>query len=130
LGILVLRARRKSDLKIIVLASRNPVKLRATLGGLQKMFPDEEFQLTSVSASSGVKSQPLSDAETLEGALNRARNAVRMTPNADYWVGIEGGVEETNGEMAAFAWVVVCSQELIGKGRTGTFFSCRLKWQT
>jgi len=109
-------------MKTIVLASANPVKVQATLNGFRRMFPDEKFQMKAVSTSSGVKSQPLSDAETLQGALNRARNAVRMTPNADYWVGIEGGVEETNGEMAAFAWVVVCSQELIGKGRTGTFF--------
>jgi len=109
-------------MKTIVLASANPVKVQATLNGFRRMFPDEKFQMKAVSASSGVKSQPLSDAETLQGALNRARNAARLIPSADYWVGIEGGVEDTDGEMAAFAWVVVCSQEQVGKGRTGTFF--------
>jgi non-canonical (house-cleaning) NTP pyrophosphatase len=37
-------------------------------------------------------------------------------------VGIEGGVEEQNGDLAAFAWIVILSQDQIGKSRTGTFF--------
>jgi len=53
-----------------------------------------------------------------------------MLPEADYWVGIEGGVEDENDEMAAekstamaaFAWVVVRSGDRVGKARTGTFF--------
>ena len=40
-----------------------------------------------------------------------------------YWVGIEGGVEETvDGEMIAFAWVVVRDHQRVGRGRTGTFY--------
>jgi inosine/xanthosine triphosphatase len=109
-------------MKTIALASANPVKVQATLNGFRRMFPDEKFQMKAVSTSSGVKSQPLSDAETLQGALNRARNAAQLAPGADYWVGIEGGVEETDGEMSSFSWVVVCSRKLVGKGRTGTFF--------
>jgi inosine/xanthosine triphosphatase len=109
-------------MKTIVLASNNPVKVQAALNGFCRMFPEEKFQAALVSAASEVSDQPMSDKETLRGALNRARNAARLIPSADYWVGIEGGVEDTDGEMAAFAWVVVCSQELIGKGRTGTFF--------
>ena len=46
----------------------------------------------------------------------------RRYPNADYWIGIEGGVQPIGQEMAAFAWIVVRSKEMIGKGRTGTFF--------
>ncbi|MBZ9731756.1 DUF84 family protein, partial [Salegentibacter sp. JZCK2] len=43
--------------------------------------------------------------------------------NADYWVGIEGGIEKTGEkEMQAFAWIVVKSRQYIGKGKTGTFF--------
>lgn len=109
-------------MKTLVLASNNPVKVQATLNGFQKMFPDEECRVKAVPASSSVNSQPLSNAETLQGALNRVRLATQLILEADYWVGIEGGVEETDGEMAAFAWVVVRSQEQMGKGRTGTFF--------
>ena len=38
------------------------------------------------------------------------------------WVGIEGGIEDYGVEMAAFAWIVVKSRNLCGKGRTGSFF--------
>lgn len=109
-------------MKIIVIASNNPVKIQATLNGFRRMFPNEEFEVTSVSVSSGVSDQPLSDEETLKGAVNRAQNAAEVKPQADYWVGIEGGVEADRGEMGAFAWVAVKSSELMGKGRTGTFF--------
>lgn len=109
-------------MKTIVLASNNPVKVRATLNGFRRMFPSEEFKVETVSVSSGVNSQPLSNEETLQGALNRVRNAAKLIQDADYWVGIEGGVEENNREMTAFAWIVVSSKNLVGKGRTGTFF--------
>ena len=64
----------------------------------------------------------MSSEETLNGAFNRARGAAEKFSNGDFWVGIEGGVEECEGEMAAFAWVVVLTREKAGKGRTGTFF--------
>jgi inosine/xanthosine triphosphatase len=110
-------------MKTIVVASQNPVKIRAVADGFQRMFPDQEFAIQAISVPSGVSQQPGSDAETMMGALNRATEAARQLPEADYWVGIEGGVEETSGgEMIAFAWVVVCDHERVGRGRTGTFY--------
>lgn len=110
-------------MKTIILASENPVKAQAVSKGFQKMFPFETFRVETVSAPSEVRAQPLSSQETLSGAENRALNAKRIRPDADFWVGIEGGVEEeNNGEMAAFAWVVILGESAIGKGKTGTFF--------
>jgi len=105
----------------IVVASQNPVKVEATRRGFASMFPKATLQVRSVAASSGVRQQPLSDAETLQGALNRAQHAAALVPRADYWVGIEGGVEESQGAMQAFAWIVVYTPRLLGKSRTGTF---------
>jgi inosine/xanthosine triphosphatase len=106
---------------VIVVASQNPVKLEATRRGFEKMFPQIAFHVQSVAASSGVRQQPLSDAETLQGARNRAQHAAQLMPQADYWVGIEGGVEERQDSMEAFAWIVVSSPHLVGQSRTGTF---------
>lgn len=108
-------------MKTIILASENPVKIRATMDGFQRMFPDEVFETRTVSVSSDVGVQPLSDGQTLQGALNRARNAALHTQEAAYWVGIEGGVQDEGGEMVAFAWIVVLSHALVGKSRTGSF---------
>jgi len=109
-------------MKTIVVASQNPVKVNAALSGFIKMFPAEEFNAVSVQAQSDVSTQPFSSDETLAGALNRSSNARNIFPDANFWVGIEGGVEEHNQELAVFAWVVVQSRDQIGKGRTGTFY--------
>lgn len=105
----------------IVLASKNPVKSRATLNAFKRMFAEKTFELTSISVPSGVKHQPASDKETLQGAANRAHGAVQKIPQANFWVGIEGGISDQDGEMNAFAWVVVLSNGQMGKSRTGTF---------
>jgi inosine/xanthosine triphosphatase len=106
----------------IVLASQNPIKAQAALNGFQRMFPEKDFSLNKVTAPSGLPDQPMNDAETLAGAFNRAQGTALFVPQADYWVGIEGGIEETQeGELAAFAWVVILSTEGMGRARSGAF---------
>lgn len=110
-------------MKKIVVASKNPVKIAAALGGFKRMFPSEEFEIEGAGAESGVSDQPMSNDETYKGALNRAQNAQNMQPDADYWVGLEGGIEDTNDDMFAFAWMVILGRDgRLGKGKTGVFF--------
>ena len=106
----------------LVIASTNPVKIQAAVNGFQRLFPGSELNVIAASVPSDVAHQPLSDEETLRGALARAANARAAHPDADYWIGIEGGVQPIGQEMTAFAWIVVRSEAAIGKGRTGTFF--------
>ncbi len=106
----------------IVVASLNPVKIECTRRGFEKMFPGQIFTISGMDVPSGVSVQPVGSEETLQGALNRAKNARAGAPQSDYWVGIEGGVDHVGREMSVFAWVVVLSTEACGKGRTGTFF--------
>ncbi len=105
----------------IIVASRNPVKIEATRQGFQKMFPGVPLQVEGVAVPSGVDEQPRSDAQTLTGAQNRAAAARQAVPEADFWVGIEGGIESCGGEMFALAWIVILSPARMGKSRTGTF---------
>lgn len=106
----------------VVIASQNPVKINAVEQGFAKMFPNETFEFVSVSVPSDVSSQPFSDAETFLGAKNRVHNAVAKMSNADFYVGIEGGVQEQEKEIEAFAWVHIASNNKHGKSRTATFF--------
>ncbi len=107
----------------IVVASKNPVKIDAAEQAFQRMFRNENLEVAGVSVSSGVSEQPMTDEETYIGATNRANNAYDNKNDADYWVGIEGGLEEKNDEIEAFAWIVVRSRDgKYGKGRTSTFF--------
>ena len=109
-------------MKIVVIASKNPVKLSAVQNGFERMYPRQNFQFDSLSVPSDVADQPFTDGETRQGAENRARMAARMVPEADYWVGVEGGIDKSGDNMAAFAWIVVLSQNGVGRGRTGAFY--------
>lgn len=106
----------------IVVASRNPVKIEATRQGFTRMFPDVHFTVQGVDVPSGVSDQPMSRAETLRGAENRAHAAQLAAPQCQYAVGIEGGVELEGDALAVFAWVVVRNHERIGRAMTGIFY--------
>ena len=106
----------------LVIASTNPVKIQAAVNGFQRLFPGSKLNVITAAVPSDVAHQPLSDEETLRGALNRSTNAQAAHPQADCWIGIEGGIQPIEQEMTAFAWIVVRSKEMIGRGRTGTFF--------
>ena len=109
-------------MKKLIVASTNPVKLSAARAGFEKMFPQELVEICGVSVASGVSDQPKSDAEVLQGAWNRAHGASDAAENGDFYIGIEGGVEEKHDGMEAFAWTVVKSKHgTYGRGRTGSF---------
>lgn len=109
-------------MKTIVVASQNPVKLQAAQLGFARMFPGETFMVEGVSVASGVSAQPMSDAETLRGALNRAQNARQQLAQADFWVGVEGGCQPQDDGLQVFAWMVVLADGRTGKGKTATFY--------
>ena len=106
----------------LVVASRNPVKIEAARRGFEKMFPGRHFTPVALPVPSGVSEQPMTDEETLTRALNRVNRAATAFSEAQYWIGIEGGVHPYGNELAAFAWVVVRSGAQLGKARSGAFF--------
>lgn len=108
--------------KNVVIASKNPVKIAAVKSAFESAFTKEEFQFKGVSVPSGVSDQPMSDKETYQGAMNRANNAMHRYKEADYWVGIEGGIQIEHSEMSTYAWVVILSEDLMGKATSGKFF--------
>lgn len=108
---------------LIAVASTNPVKIDASLGAFQRTFPDIDWSISGHKVDSGVADQPLSDEETLQGALNRVDALLTVETTADYYVGIEGGVDLQSDELGAFAWAIVRAKDgTMGKGRTGQFY--------
>ena len=105
----------------IIVGSTNPVKINSAKVAFETVFPDEEFEVEGVSVASEVRDQPLSNDETLTGARNRAKNA-KDKYEGDYWVGIEGGIEDHENELEAFAWMVVIGADgMEGKAKTSSF---------
>ncbi len=75
-----------SDLKVIV-GSSNEVKINA----IKNIFKD--YEVVGIAVSSKVSDQPISDEETMRGALNRALGAKRF---GNIGIGLEGGVQQTS----------------------------------
>jgi inosine/xanthosine triphosphatase len=108
-------------MKKVIITSKNPVKIQAVKIGFERMFPNQGFEFIGLSFSSNVSDQPSSNNEAFIGAKNRVDNASNEV-DADFYVGIESGIEHLEEEMVTFAWCVVKSAGKYGKSRTGTFF--------
>ncbi len=107
----------------ITVASENPVKIRAALAAFQRIFPGQCFEAHGIAVASGVSDQPRSQQETMRGAGNRAERARDSASDSDYWVGIEGGVEDCALGMRCFAWAHVLGRDgRLGRGQTAVFF--------
>lgn len=91
----------------IVVTSFNPVKIASVKEAFESQFPGRSMEFVPVSVESGVSDQPMTDAETRHGATTRVENAKNVIPNADYWVGLEGGLENYDGRLLAFAWMAI-----------------------
>ena len=106
----------------LAVASTNPVKLKAVEQGANSVWRDVDFLTLPMSVDSRVSDQPLSDAETLAGAENRANGARIAEPHANYWFGIEGGVESAPHGLLTFAWVVAIGRDRrVGRARSASF---------
>jgi inosine/xanthosine triphosphatase len=96
----------------IAIGSLNPVKREAAEAALTPLFPAATFLALDV--PSGIPAQPWGDEQTRNGALNRARAAMQQT-GADWAVGLEGGLKQTDVGLMTCAWAAVVSAD----GRQG-----------
>lgn len=105
----------------IVIASTNPVKIKAVEQAFAKMFFGPAYNFIGSLALSGVSNQPKGHAETRQGAENRARNAWGIT-DAAFTVGIEGGIEDGPDGMKSFAWICVFDGQTTSFAQTAVFY--------
>ena len=101
------------DAARIVVGSTNPVKIAAVRAVIERV--GSRAEVAGLAVASGVSDQPVGDAETIRGATQRA-HAVLDASDADFGVGLEGGVVESDGVMRTCAWAAVVARD----GRVGT----------
>src|SRR5699024_3441450 len=73
----------------------------AKLQAVQRVFPDEK--VVSMDAASHVSAQPFSDEETMQGAINRAKQCADHTPDG-MGIGLEGGVMYVGDRLFLCNW--------------------------
>ena len=111
-----------SDKLLVLVGSKNPVKIACTEDAFVRAF-NRPILVEGINVSSGVPDQPVGERETLLGAKNRAYGSRDVFPEADYWVGIEGGVDEDEKGMYAFAWIFILDRKgKSSQAKTGTFY--------
>lgn len=90
-----------------------------------RLDPHARFEIVGIEAPSGVRDTPLSRAEMMAGARNRAEYLQRIAKERSepwaYFIGVEGGLEIVNDRGARIAflenWVYVLDQK--GRGSFG-----------
>lgn len=100
--------------KKVAVGSMNPVKIEAVRLAFNDVWPETSWEVIGVDVPSGVSSQPMSDRESVKGATNRAKRAMKNL-KADFGVGLEGGVQKIGKEYVDAGWMIVIAKD----GRIG-----------
>lgn len=93
---------------IIAIGTKNPTKVHAVQNAFFNHFAGE---FISTNVKSNVSEQPLTDDETMRGAINRARNAIEAE-NGDIGVGLEGGVVKTDHGYFLCNWGAIIDRNI------------------
>jgi inosine/xanthosine triphosphatase len=104
----------------VAIGSENPSKVGAVRRAFELTFHDHDIEVDAMDVP-GAPTQPMSDHETMSGAEFRLEHVRRRSPQADYWVGIEGGIERISGHFMVFAWAIVCDVDSVGRSRSANF---------
>jgi len=103
----------------VLCGSTNPVKIEAVKLAFQKYF--SQVEVKGIKVSSEVPEQPVGK-ETFTGARNRAIKLrdlnLKQNLNADFFVGIEGGISNDYGFWFAFGGM--CIIDIEGREAYGT----------
>jgi inosine/xanthosine triphosphatase len=104
---------------IIIVASKNPVKIDAARTSFERAFPKDEIEVIAVDAPSLVSDQPMTAQETRDGAVNRVKYC-QQHHVADYYVSYEGGVDVLDDIPSTYAVVCIANKDRLQTGRTAS----------
>lgn len=103
---------------IIAVGSTNPSKISPVKEIFSHHYKNTE--VIGVNVSSGVASQPKNIDEMFKGALNRAKRSLKKVKDADFGVGIEGGIHKyKHGWFENSMVVIVNKKGEVGIGSSG-----------
>ncbi|MBT0587863.1 inosine/xanthosine triphosphatase [Alteromonas oceanisediminis] len=107
----------------IQVGSTNPVKVSAAQRAISQWFADRHVVAQGVSVASGVADQPMSEAETRLGAVNRVKHCLDLQVESDkhyaWTLAYEGGVARFEDGPATFAYVAIHHNGQLAVGRSG-----------
>ena len=99
----------------VVVGSKNKAKIAAVESAFKKVFGD--VIVKAVKVDPGISAQPMSDDEMVRGSINRAKKAFSVI-NADFGVGLEGGLVRYSCAVFVKGWVAVYNGQRLGLAST------------
>jgi inosine/xanthosine triphosphatase len=90
----------------VAVGSENPIKIEAVRLAFNTVWPSKKCEILGVKVSSGVADQPMTNKESVKGATNRAKSAIKAL-NADFGVGLEGGIEKIGSVWLEWGYMAV-----------------------
>jgi inosine/xanthosine triphosphatase len=84
----------------VLVASMNPVKIKATTDAFHLFFKTLKIDSKEVIVPTANASQPIGENETRDHSKLRVVQARETYPGYDYYVGIEGGIVKVNSNKA------------------------------
>ena len=70
----------------------------------------DSYNVVPVDVDSGISDQPLDEETTIQGAINRAKQATLETHDYEFSIGLEGGLSKING-----IYCLVCVSAIVDK---------------
>ncbi|MEK4486771.1 DUF84 family protein [Psychrobacillus sp. FSL H8-0484] len=92
----------------ILIGTNNRAKTKAVQSISSIYYPDASFVNKEV--PSLVSDQPMSNEETRQGAINRAKQLM-VQADAHFGIGLEGGVQEIDGTMYICNWGALATND-------------------
>ncbi|CDH06511.1 MULTISPECIES: inosine/xanthosine triphosphatase [Xenorhabdus] len=100
----------------VIAATTNPAKIKAISLAFDDVFGPGTYRIEDVNVDSSVPQQPIGNTETRTGARHRVMAARQVRPEADFWVGVEAGIEDD----MTFAWMVIEYKQIRGESRSAS----------
>ncbi|EFA81556.1 hypothetical protein PPL_05545 [Heterostelium album PN500] len=116
---------------VVAVGTTNKAKVKAVEDALSLIWPNDTtiHKVIPVAVVSCVRAQPMTDDETIEGAVHRAKSALSQSTDdseVQYGIGIEGGVNKVGDHWFEFTWVVIVDR----KGNKGIASTSRYELPT
>lgn len=108
---------------LITVGSLNPIKIAAAQVAFSRQWPD--CVVNGIAVETGVSEMPMSDAECIAGARNRALAALKLG-GGTFGVGLEGGVNPEPSGLMLLGWVVIAHRD----GREGIACTAKIPLPT
>ena len=100
----------------VVAASTNPPKIKAISLAFDDVYGHDQYRIVGIAVDSAVPEQPIVIHDRRTGSRHRVMCARQVCLEAEFWVGVEAGIEEN----MTCAWMTIENHHMRGESRSAS----------